>query len=65
MAPKKILPTKAITKAKAMPMHTRTPVATKSIRTLEELLDEFDALEQVKFDAFKPEACTKAHANIP
>ena len=34
-------------------------------RTLAEILEEFEAPNQVQFDPFQPGACTKARANLP
>jgi hypothetical protein len=34
-------------------------------RTLAEILEEFGPPDQVQFNPFQPEACTKARANLP
>jgi hypothetical protein len=39
--------------------------APKKLYTLEEILNEFETLDQVRFDPFKPETRTKARANLP
>jgi hypothetical protein len=39
--------------------------APKKLHTLEDILNEFKTLDQVQFDPFKPEAHTKARANLP
>lgn len=50
--------------AKAIPKAKATPTASKLVCTLKEILDEFKISDQVQFDLFKPEARTKARANI-
>lgn len=39
--------------------------APKKLHTFEDILNKFKTLDQVQFDLFKPEACTKARANLP
>ena len=39
--------------------------APKKLYTLEEILNEFETLDQVRFDPFQPETRTKARANLP
>ena len=71
MAPQKApKATKATPKATKATKSTSTPKSTSKATkllpcALEDILNEFKPPKEVQFDPFKPEARTKAHANIP
>jgi hypothetical protein len=58
--------TKSMDKSNLKSMDKSAPKsAPKKLHNLEDILNEFKTLDQVQFDGFKPEAHTKAHANLP